>query len=65
MIENLKSIAPLGKSDHVGLVWTFITYLSKYLLLVFHKMCTYYRYISIQEYMVEKDMITGKRIWQQ
>ena len=26
MIENLKSIAPLGKSDHVGLVWTFITY---------------------------------------
>ena len=26
MIEKLKSIAPLGKSDHVGLVWTFITY---------------------------------------
>ena len=26
MIENLKSIAPLGKSDHVGLVWTVITY---------------------------------------
>ena len=26
MIENLKYIAPLGKSDHVGLVWTFITY---------------------------------------
>ena len=25
MIENLKSIAPLGKSDHVGL-WTFMTY---------------------------------------
>ena len=26
MIENLKYIAPLGKSDHVGLVWKFITY---------------------------------------
>ena len=26
MIENLTSIAPLGKSDHLGLVWTFITY---------------------------------------
>ena len=26
IIENLKSIARLGKSDHVGLVWTFITY---------------------------------------
>ena len=26
MIERLKSIAPLGKSDQVGLVWTFITY---------------------------------------
>ena len=26
MIENLKSIGPLGKSDHVVLVWTFITY---------------------------------------
>ena len=25
MIENLKCIAPLGKSDLVGLVWTFIT----------------------------------------
>ena len=30
MIENLKSIAPLGKSDHVGLVWTFITYSAIY-----------------------------------
>ena len=26
MIENLRSIAPLGKSDHVGLLFTFITY---------------------------------------
>ena len=26
MIENLRSIVPLGKSDHVGLLFTFITY---------------------------------------
>ena len=26
MIENLRSIAPLGKSDHVGLLFTFIMY---------------------------------------
>ena len=26
MIDNLKYIPPLGKSDHVGLVRTFITY---------------------------------------
>ena len=26
MIENLRSIATLGKSDHVGQLWTFITY---------------------------------------
>ena len=26
MIENVGSIAPLGKSDHVGLLWTFVTY---------------------------------------
>ena len=26
MIENLRYIAPLGKSDHVGLLFTFITY---------------------------------------
>ena len=26
MIENLRSTAPLGKSDHVGLLFTFITY---------------------------------------
>ena len=26
MIENLRSIAPLGKSDHVGQLFAFITY---------------------------------------
>ena len=24
MVENIRGIAPLGKSDHVGVVWTFI-----------------------------------------
>ena len=46
MIVNLKSADPLGKSDHVGLEWTFITY-------------------SAIEYMVRKDVTTGKRISQQ
>ena len=30
MTENLISIAPLGKSDHVGLLFTFITYSAIY-----------------------------------
>ena len=30
MIENLRSIAPLGNSYHVGLLFTFITYCAIY-----------------------------------
>ena len=30
MIENLRSFAPLGKSYHVGLLFTFITYSAIY-----------------------------------
>ena len=30
MIENLRSIAPLGHSDHVGLLFMFITYSAIY-----------------------------------
>ena len=26
MIENLRYVAPLGKSDHACLLWIFITY---------------------------------------
>ncbi len=26
MIDNIESVAPLGKSDHISLVWSFITY---------------------------------------
>ncbi len=26
MIDNIESVAPLGKSDCIGLVWSFITY---------------------------------------
>ena len=26
MIENVRSIAPLGKSNHDGLLWIFMTY---------------------------------------
>ena len=30
MVDNLRSCAPLGKSDHVGLVWTFQIYTGVY-----------------------------------
>ena len=30
IIENLRSIAPLGKSDHVGILFTHITYSAIY-----------------------------------
>ena len=49
MIENLRSIAPLGKSDHVGALFTFITYSA---------------IDSRAQYMVVRSTTTGRQICQ-
>ena len=43
MTENLKYIAPLGNSDHVELVWTFITYSAIYTRVYGRKIYDYWK----------------------